>query len=246
VEGALSRTVATLVYSRKTGSLTRKAVLAYCADRASDDGRGVWASKQSIADEIECDRRTVIRTMNALIAEKILIPVGTRSCQGGATVEYNINIEAIEKLPLVREKRSSGVASPVTESHQCQSVTPGSDTVSPKPSLEPTTPVSSDEETAPPALNGKPKASIPQLQEAWNSIAVPSGAVECRRMGPERQRKAGPFLKRYPIEDITEAIHAVAQSDFLCGRGRDNFRADIEFLFSPKHMNRLLEGFYAG
>lgn len=128
----MSRTVATLVYSRRIGSTVRKAVLAYCADRASDDGRGIWASKQRIADEIECDRRTVIRTMNALIAEGLLIETGTRACRGGSTIEYRIDIDAVAALPLTQ---SSDRVSPVTESHQGQGVTLGSDTVSPEPSL---------------------------------------------------------------------------------------------------------------
>jgi hypothetical protein len=36
----MSRKVATLVYSKQVGSMARKAVLAYFADRANDDGSG--------------------------------------------------------------------------------------------------------------------------------------------------------------------------------------------------------------
>jgi hypothetical protein len=83
------------------------------------------------------------------------------------------------------------------------------------------------------------------LSEAWNSGPATKGAVQSKRMGPKRRRKAISFLRNHPIDDITEAISAVAQSDFLCGRTKEGFRADIEFLFSDTHMNRLLEGFYA-
>jgi transcription elongation factor Elf1 len=102
----------------------------------------------------------------------------------------------------------------------------------------------SDETLPPLADNGELKVSFNQLVEAWNGIAVPRGAIECRRLSPERRNRARPFLKRYSIEDITEAIRAVARADFLCGRDPKNFRADIDFLFSATHMNRLLEGFY--
>lgn len=83
------------------------------------------------------------------------------------------------------------------------------------------------------------------LQEAWNDGPAARGAVTCRRMGPDRRRKSISFLRRYPVEDITEAIAAVHRSDFLCGVSKDGFRADIDFLFVSKHMDRLLEGFYA-
>jgi hypothetical protein len=83
------------------------------------------------------------------------------------------------------------------------------------------------------------------LSEAWNAGPAAKGAVYSRRMGPNRRRKAISFLRRYPVEDITEAIDAAAQSKFLCGQTKEGFRADIEFLFSETHMSRLLEGFYA-
>lgn len=157
--GTVSRLVATIVYSRQVGSMVRKAVLAYCADRASDDGRGIWASKQRIADEIECDRRTVIRTINALIADGILEAVGTRSCRGGATIEYSINITAVLALPATV---TSGIQSLVTESHQGQDVTKGSDTESPKPSLN--RPVPKKDK---PSLVARKKIAPHPLPEDW-------------------------------------------------------------------------------
>ena len=83
------------------------------------------------------------------------------------------------------------------------------------------------------------------LTEAWNAGPAKRGAVFAKRMGSSRRRKAIQFLRKYPVDDITEAIGAVEKSRFLCGQTREEFRADIEFLFSEQHMNRLLEGFYA-
>ena len=51
--------------AQRTGSLTTKAVLAYLAERANDDGE-CWPSVDLIADEMEAGRRTVIRAIGTL------------------------------------------------------------------------------------------------------------------------------------------------------------------------------------
>jgi hypothetical protein len=102
----MSRLVATLVYSKRVGSMARKAVLAYCADRASDDGTGIWCSKVRIAEEVECSKQTVIDTLRALVAEGLMSEVGRRKCVSGFTVEYALNLSAIRALPDVREGES--------------------------------------------------------------------------------------------------------------------------------------------
>ena len=101
----MSRIIAALVYSKRIGSVHRKAVLAYMADRASDDGSGVWASKQTIANETECARSTVIKSCNEFIEEGLLIQTGTRKCPHGLTIEYCINVEKLEMLPSTKDKR---------------------------------------------------------------------------------------------------------------------------------------------
>jgi hypothetical protein len=102
----MSHKVVTLVYSRKAGSAHRKAVLAYMADRASDDGRGIFASKKTIADEIECGRSTVIKICNEFVEEGILTVTGSRKCANGATVEYAMNLDAVAALERVKPSTS--------------------------------------------------------------------------------------------------------------------------------------------
>jgi len=111
----VSNKVSVLVYSRRVGSPIRKAVLAYFAERASDNGSGVWASKSTIAAEIECGRSTVIRTINDFVKEGLLKPVGTRPCRNGETVEYSMDLEAIEALPSVDDRHTRPAAGPVPE-----------------------------------------------------------------------------------------------------------------------------------
>lgn len=111
----MSNKVSVLVYSRKVGSPVRKAVLVYFAERASDGGEGIWASKSTIADAIECGRSTVIRTINEFVAEGILTAVGTRKHRNGETIEYAMNLAAIEALPTIKDNPSRNNTSPAAE-----------------------------------------------------------------------------------------------------------------------------------
>lgn len=197
---------------------TDKLVLLALADCANDDGH-CWPSIATIARKSGVSERSVQRAIRKAEEAKLI----HRQEVIGKGCKYRID---------PRHGVTPDRVSPPTPSH------PTPDTVSPKPSRTIKNPVGSSEPTTP---NG---VSVQQLQEAWNTVPAQRGAVECRRMGPERKRKAQVLLRRYPVEDITEAINAVARSDFLCGRGKTEFRADFDFLFSPKHMNRLLEGFY--
>lgn len=89
------------VYKRRVGSMSRNAVLVLLADKASDDGSGIWASKQRMADELGCSKQTVIDTIKGLISDGLLIECGHRANPNGYTVEYAIDVKALHALPLV-------------------------------------------------------------------------------------------------------------------------------------------------
>ena len=95
----MSRYVAAMVYRKRAGSMARKAILAYLAERANDDGSGIWPSKPRVAREVECSKQTVIDTFKAFVAEGLLSEVGKRKTGRGYVVEYTLNIRAIEALP---------------------------------------------------------------------------------------------------------------------------------------------------
>ncbi len=95
----MSRFVASLVYKKQIGSMARKSILAYCAERANDDGSGVWASKVRMAKEVECSKQTVITTLNAFVEEGVMIEVGKRKSPHGYTIEYAINVRLVMELP---------------------------------------------------------------------------------------------------------------------------------------------------
>lgn len=92
----MSRKLVTLVYERRCGSMLRKAVLACMADRANDNGAGIWMGKGRIADEIEASRRAVITCIQGLVADGILIDHGKKH---RSTYEYEINVRALLALP---------------------------------------------------------------------------------------------------------------------------------------------------
>ncbi|WP_417254241.1 helix-turn-helix domain-containing protein [Celeribacter sp.] len=94
----MSRFVAGLVYRKKTGTMARKAILAYCAERANDDGSGVWASKARIAKEVECSKQTVINTIKELVSDGILIEVGKRKSPHGYAIDYAVSVAAVMDL----------------------------------------------------------------------------------------------------------------------------------------------------
>jgi hypothetical protein len=100
----MSKHLVSLVYRKKIGSMMRKAVLSYMADRANDDGSGVWCSKGTIANEIEASRQGVITTIKSLVDDGLLIEDGQRKCQNGFTVEYRIDVKKVHALPFVTGK----------------------------------------------------------------------------------------------------------------------------------------------
>ena len=55
----MSNLVSNLIQTKKVGSLTKKAILMYMADKASDDGSGIWVSKANMAADLEMTDRAV-------------------------------------------------------------------------------------------------------------------------------------------------------------------------------------------
>lgn len=103
----MSNSLITEVYSRQLGSMARKAVLALFADKANDDGTGIWASKQRMAEEIGTTRQTIITTIKSLIDDGLVREVGQRQCANGFTVEYAICIKALREVPLIASHPSN-------------------------------------------------------------------------------------------------------------------------------------------
>lgn len=100
----MSNFCVTLVQRRRVGSSTKKSVLVYLADRASDDGSGIWTSKAHIAADTELSKRSVQNAMADLEREGLIKKIGKRKCQNGFTFEYQMDLEAVEALPNTRSR----------------------------------------------------------------------------------------------------------------------------------------------
>jgi hypothetical protein len=72
---------------RRFGSAARKQIIMFLADKASDDGSGIW-----------CSKGTIQRTIIDFLREGILIETGRRHCKNGYTVIYRIVLERVAAL----------------------------------------------------------------------------------------------------------------------------------------------------
>ena len=75
----------------------------FLADKASDDGSGIWCSKGTIQRHTELGETTVKRTIREFLKEGILVETGARGCKNGFTVVYRIDLARIEALELTAE-----------------------------------------------------------------------------------------------------------------------------------------------
>lgn len=75
----------------------------FLADKASDDGSGIWCSKGTIQRHTELGETTVKRTIRDFLKEGILVETGARGCKNGFTIVYRIDLARIEALELTAE-----------------------------------------------------------------------------------------------------------------------------------------------
>ncbi|MCF6232381.1 MAG: hypothetical protein L3J36_04685 [Rhodobacteraceae bacterium] len=94
----MSWRVANECAERKFGSAARKQIIMFLADKASDDGSGIWCSKGTIQRHTELGESTVKRTIGDFLKEGILIETGRRKCKNGFTVVYHISLAQIALL----------------------------------------------------------------------------------------------------------------------------------------------------
>lgn len=236
-------------YKRQLGSMARKAVMVLLADKASDDGTGIWASKQRMADEIGTSKQTVITTIKSLVGDKLVREAGQRKSPNGYTVEYAINVAALRRLPLVKshaDDQSSTLtgqtALPVKEDDPTgQAALPDqSSTLTqtslnpPKPELEAKASCASDD-----AL--KPEHVV----ESWNKLAAKLGKPVVRDLTPERRVKVKARIAGYSLADWREVISNIDSSPFLRG-DKDWQGCTFDWMTKKANFQKILEGNYNG
>jgi biotin operon repressor len=133
----MSNKISNLVQTKKIGSLTKKAILMYMADKASDDGSGIWVSKKNMAADLEMTDRAVRIHIKDMIAMGVLVEAGQRQCKTGYTVDYTINVEVVGSLGSTREATEQHAPLNDVHPYPCMSFTPTPEPRSPKPPIEP-------------------------------------------------------------------------------------------------------------
>ena len=109
----------------------------YMADKASDDGSGIWVSKKNMAADLEMTDRAVRIHIKDMIAMGVLVEAGQRQCKTGYTVDYTINVDVVGSLGSTREATEQHAPLNDVHPYPCMTFTPTPEPGSPKPSIEP-------------------------------------------------------------------------------------------------------------
>jgi len=94
----MSLHVIAICRKRKFRNHTLKHVIKEMADRASDDGTGIWCSKQTLANDTGLSKDAVRRAVKELLATGIIEETGKRNFRNYYTKVYRIVLERVEKL----------------------------------------------------------------------------------------------------------------------------------------------------
>jgi len=232
----MSWKVANLCAGRRFGSPVRKQIIMFLADKASDDGSGIWCSKGTIQRHTELGETTVKRTINEFLNEGILIETGRRVCKNGFTVVYRISLAAVRTLEGIAEPDDETGS---TEDGVCREPGTGSaaDPV-PRPQRTPNHP----ETTHKPPLRARAREAAAESLEILKAYPTDRCRDETtclhhveaamQEIGHEKLLSA---VKRYALETAGYTRSKVCFSDnwFRTGRWRDYIEDEPESLQGP-------------
>lgn len=214
----------------------------YFADRASDDGAGIWASKVNIAADIEMSRQGVQKIIKEFVGAGIITEVGKRKIQNGFTFEYALNLDAINALESTR--KSSQDANSVGMSNEPHANSVGmtcklswhqdANSVGinhPRTTHEPSLIVNS----AYPAVDAYNEIAS-RLDGAWPKAVAGLDGREKAAM--KRAKECGGF------ENWVAAIERASQSSFLSGRKTGTTPGSLDWFNKTANFIKLMEGNY--
>ncbi len=184
----MSNHVTSLLRRKTLGvSFTAKSVILLMGDLASDDGDGIWASKATMARELETTERTIQRTIEALSDAGFVAKVGRKKHRNGFTYEYQICVEVVESCPDNRpEPPTHGHPSPQDIDGEAQDIAP--DTPSPVTHRHPTPDTPSPHgvthrhpNQSKPSTNHPDKKEVVNVLEVWASPEAVASFIAYRR-----------------------------------------------------------------
>ncbi|MFC3528027.1 hypothetical protein ACFOMH_07525 [Paracoccus mangrovi] len=197
----MSWKVATLCSERRFGSPVRKQIIMYLADKASDDGSGIWCSKGTIARQTELGETTVKRAISEFLSEGVLVETGRRACMNGYTAIYRIDLDAVGLLEAICDP-NMGTGSRV-DGVRCGPGRGASPDGVPGPQRTPNNPKTIRK----PPTRGQAREEevVPELEKAWK--AYPADRRRDQRTSLERMRQA---LSEISPDELIAAVRAYA------------------------------------
>lgn len=103
----MSWQVTGLVSRKRWGGQTRRLMALTMADKANDDGSGVYASVRTMARDAEISEATARRTLREFEDAKLITKTGERACSNGYTNIYQLNTETITALDDLKDRAHS-------------------------------------------------------------------------------------------------------------------------------------------
>lgn len=210
----MSWKVATLCSERRFGSPVRKQIIMYLADKASDDGSGIWCSKGTIARQTELGETTVKRAISDFVSEGVLVQTGRRQCINGYTTIYRMNLGRIALLDLIHApdietgSRADGVQTgPATGAAVAGVLGPQRTPNHPKTSHKP------------PTREGVAEAADQEFETIW--AAFPSDRRRGRPACLAAYRSA--IIEGYNAADLLKAVQSYAQESEGFTRSKVSF-----------------------
>ena len=98
----MSKKVFQTVRNRRLGvNSTAKALLLLMADFSDDKGGSIYPAKATLADILECTKRTVQTATAELIKAGFLLEAGKKRCDNGYTQIYQIDIQRVKACPTI-------------------------------------------------------------------------------------------------------------------------------------------------
>lgn len=213
----MSYVVEALCDGRRFGSAARKQIAMYLANKAGDDGAGIWCSKHTIARHTELSLATVKRTIREFLAEGILEETGMlRACDHGHTVIYRIALEVVAELESLRQKKGNA-ATGVTV-NPVQPEPPTGVTVNPRPGSgrPPNNPRNNSKK--PPTRAGAEGATDSDMEIIW--AAYPT---DRRRDRASCRRHLASALAEVTLDELSAATRAYAAESAGFTRSKVSF-----------------------
>lgn len=196
----MSNLVSNVIQTKLIGSPTKKAILMYMADKASDDGSGIWVSKGNMAADLEMSSRAVRVHIKDMLAMGILKVSGQKECRNGYTIDYQINLQIVSQLPSTRP--------PLNDVHPYHGMTfsPTPELNSGKPSKEPS--------NEPIILVRSIDVVIEQFKEFWDKYPRKTAKAQAQKVFARALTKIDFQLMMEKLDIFIEA-HKDTKKEFI-------------------------------